>query len=51
MSYNNRINLDSILSRDDLINHYVKKFKDDPELLNEILTKLRKDKIEKIKNR
>jgi len=39
------------MTRDEEIIHLVKKFKADPELLNEILVYIRKDKIDKIKNR
>lgn len=38
-------------SREEYITQLVNEFKDDPDLLNDVLLKLRKDKIDKIKNR
>lgn len=40
-----------IKSRNNRVDYLVNEFKNDPDLLNDVLIKLRKDKIEKIKNR
>jgi len=41
----------NINPRDKHIMDLIKEFKNDPELFNEVLIELRKDKIDKIKNR